>query len=87
MRTGEIKALSGRLGSDLAGKAVLVGLIAVAFAGAVPVYHLVEDPARRWMRGMMSPPRDIRADTVHAKLQTIDRQRGEPRPVVSARAG
>jgi peptidoglycan/LPS O-acetylase OafA/YrhL len=76
-----------RLGSDLAGKVVLVGLIAVAFVGAVLLYHLVEEPARRWMRGMMSPPRDSRADTVHAKLQTIDRQRGEPRPMVSARAG
>ncbi|WP_099041221.1 acyltransferase family protein [Mycobacterium neglectum] len=76
-----------RLGSDLAGKAVLVGLIAVAFVGAVLLYHLVEEPARRWMRGMMSPPRDSRAGTVPAKLQTIDGQRGEPTSVVSARAG
>lgn len=76
-----------RLGSDLAGKAVLVALIAVAFVGAVLLYHLVEEPARKWMRGMMSPPRDSRADTVHAKLQTIDGQRGTPTPVASARAG
>lgn len=76
-----------RLGSDLAGKAVLVGLLAIAFVGAVLLYHLVEEPARKWMRGMMRTPRDARADTVHAKLQTIDGQRGGPTPVVSARAG
>jgi peptidoglycan/LPS O-acetylase OafA/YrhL len=76
-----------RLGSDLAGKAVLVGLLAVTFAGAVLLYHLVEEPARHWMRGMMSPPRDSRADRGHGKLQTIGGQREERTPVVSARAG
>jgi peptidoglycan/LPS O-acetylase OafA/YrhL len=76
-----------RLGSDLAGKAVLVGLLAVAFVGAVLLYHLVEEPARRWMRSMMSPPRDARADRGHAKLQTIDGQREERPAMVSARAG
>jgi len=76
-----------RLGSDLAGKAVLVGLIAVAFGGAVLLYHLVEEPARRWMRAMMSPPRDSRAGTGHAKLQTIGGQRSESTPAVAARAG
>ena len=76
-----------RLGSDLAGKAVLVGLLAVAFAGAVFLYHLVEEPARRWMRGMMSPARDPRADSGRGKVQTIDGKREEWSPVVSARAG
>ena len=76
-----------RLGSDLAGKAVLVGLLAVAFVGAALLYHFVEEPARRWMRGMMSPPRDVAADSGRGKLQTIDGQREERTPVVSARAG
>jgi peptidoglycan/LPS O-acetylase OafA/YrhL len=76
-----------QLGSDMAGKAVLVGLIASAFAGAALLYHFVEEPARKWMRGMMSPPRESKADTGHGRLQTIDGQRGERTPVVSARAG
>ncbi|MCV7038370.1 acyltransferase [Mycolicibacterium moriokaense] len=75
------------LGSDLAGKAVLVGLLAVAFGGAVFLYHFVEEPARKWMRGMMTPPRDTRIEHGRGKLQTIDGQREERTPVVSARAG
>jgi peptidoglycan/LPS O-acetylase OafA/YrhL len=74
-----------QLGSDLAGKAVLLSLIAAAFAGAVLLYHFIEEPARQWMRGMMSPPHRSRADI--GKLQTIDGQRVERAPVVSARAG
>ena len=76
-----------QLGSDLAGKAVLLGLIATAFVGAMLLYHFVEEPARKWMRGMMIPPRESLADIGHSKLQTIDSQRGERTPVVSARAG
>ncbi len=76
-----------RLGSDLAGKAVLVGLLAVAFVAAVLLYHFVEEPARHWMRGMMSPPRGSRADAGHGKLQPVEGRRDEPAPVVSARAG
>jgi peptidoglycan/LPS O-acetylase OafA/YrhL len=76
-----------RLGSDIAGKAVLFGLLAVAFTGAVLLYHFVEEPARRWMRGMMSPPRDLRSDAGHGTLHTIESQREERTPMVSARAG
>jgi len=76
-----------RLGSDLAGKAVLVALLAVVFAAAVFLYHLVEEPARKWMRGMMNPPRDSRVEHGRGKLQTIDGQREERTPMVSARAG
>ncbi|MGO4445021.1 acyltransferase family protein [Mycobacterium sp. 2YAF39] len=76
-----------RLGSDLAGKAVLLGLLAVALIGAVLLYHVVEEPARRWMRGMMSPPGDSRRVPGHGTLHTIDAQREERTPVVSARAG
>jgi len=76
-----------RLGSDLAGKTVLLALFAVAFVGAVFLYHLVEEPARKWMRNMMKPPRDARAASGHGKLQTIDGQREDRTAVVSARAG
>ena len=62
-----------RLGSDLAGKAVLVGLLAAAFVGAALLYHLVEEPARRWMRGMMSPPRD--SPRGHRPRQAADDRR------------
>jgi peptidoglycan/LPS O-acetylase OafA/YrhL len=75
------------LGSDIAGKAVLFGLLAAAVTGAVLLYHFVEEPARRWMRGMMSPPRDARPDAGHGTLHTIDSQRDERAPMVSARAG
>jgi len=76
-----------RLGSDLAGKAVLLALFAVAMVGAVLLYHFVEEPARKWMRGMMKPPRDTRGVVAHGKLQPIDGQREDRTSVVSARAG
>jgi len=76
-----------RLGSDIAGKGVLLALFAVALVGAVSLYHLVEEPARKWMRGMMKPPREIREVPGHSKLQTIDGQREDRTSVVSARAG
>ncbi|MBY0288815.1 MAG: acyltransferase [Mycobacteriaceae bacterium] len=76
-----------QLGSDLAGKALLLALFAIAVAGAVLLYHLVEEPARKWMRSMMKPPRDTRQDSGHGRLQTIDGQREDRRSVVSARAG
>lgn len=76
-----------RLGSDLAGKAVLLALFAVALVGAVLLYHLVEEPARKWMRRMLKPPQQTREHKVHGKLQTIDGQREDRTSVVSARAG
>lgn len=76
-----------QLGSDLAGKAVLLALFAVAIAGAALLYHLVEEPTRKWMRSMMKPPHVTRQDSGHGRLQTIDGQREDRRSVVSARAG
>ena len=35
------------------GKSVVVGLLILAFGGAVALYHLVEEPARKWMRRML----------------------------------
>jgi peptidoglycan/LPS O-acetylase OafA/YrhL len=75
-----------RLGPDLSGKATVVGLLAVALVGAVVLYHVVEEPARRWMRSMMKTPVS-RAHSVHGKLQPIDGRKDERSQVVSVRAG
>lgn len=82
------------LGSDLAGKLTLIGLLAIAVAGAAALYHFVEEPARRWMRrmvGVRKPPVDAPAeppsDAGHGKLQPIHGVRESRTPAVSARAG
>jgi peptidoglycan/LPS O-acetylase OafA/YrhL len=79
---------------DLTGKAVLVGLLAVAVGGAVVLYHFVEEPARRWMRRMVDAGDsrtdsriDSPAEPVHGKLQPIHGPREVPTETVSARAG
>jgi peptidoglycan/LPS O-acetylase OafA/YrhL len=38
---------------DYPGKLVVVGLLAVAVGAAILLFHFVEEPARRWMRGMV----------------------------------
>jgi peptidoglycan/LPS O-acetylase OafA/YrhL len=76
-----------RLGPDLTGKATLVGLLAVALVGAVVLYHVVEEPARRWMRSMMKPSHDSRADAGHGRLQPVDGRKDERSQMVSVRAG
>ncbi|KUH81105.1 MULTISPECIES: acyltransferase [unclassified Mycobacterium] len=72
-----------QLSPDLTGKLIMVALLGTALIGAVMLYHFVEEPARKWMRGMMSAP--TRSDT-HGKLHTVlhPRERAE---VFSARAG
>jgi peptidoglycan/LPS O-acetylase OafA/YrhL len=71
-----------RLQPDLAGKTVLIGLIALAVAGAALLYHFVEEPARKWMRRMTGPAR-----AVPVNVQPIHGPRDDRAPVVSARAG
>lgn len=64
----------------------VIGLLAIALAGAVVLYHGVEEPARRWMRKMV----DVRAvsarsdpgEPANTKLHPIDR----PLEAISARA-
>ena len=72
---------------DLTGKAVVIGLLAAVVASAALLYHLVEEPARRWMRGMMGPRSESRHDSGGGKLQPIHGPRDERTQVVSARAG
>ncbi|BBY42397.1 acyltransferase family protein [Mycolicibacterium celeriflavum] len=71
------------LSPDFTGKLIMVALLGAALTGAVMLYHFVEEPARKWMRGMMSAP--TRSDTP-GKLPTVlhPRERAE---VFSARAG
>jgi peptidoglycan/LPS O-acetylase OafA/YrhL len=35
------------------GKAIVVGLLVLALIGAAALYHLVEEPCRKWMRRML----------------------------------
>lgn len=74
-----------RLSPDLTGKLIMVALLGTALIGAVLLYHFIEEPARKWMRSMMSAPSGARSDAP-GKLHTVYRPR-ERSEVVSARAG
>jgi peptidoglycan/LPS O-acetylase OafA/YrhL len=57
----------------------VVGLLAIAVVVAILLYHLVEEPARRWMRKMVDvkatdakPRVDQVRDPVSSKLQPVD---------------
>jgi peptidoglycan/LPS O-acetylase OafA/YrhL len=71
------------------GKLVVIGLLAIATLIAAVLFRVVEEPARRWMRGLVhvgdsnvSP-----ADAVNGKLQSIDRAVEAHRKTISVRAG
>jgi peptidoglycan/LPS O-acetylase OafA/YrhL len=79
------------------GKLVVAGLLAFTFVAAIVLFYLVEEPARRWMRGMVDVGRlktdagaDPAAHVASGKLQSIDGaqegREGRPKPR-SARAG
>jgi peptidoglycan/LPS O-acetylase OafA/YrhL len=76
-----------RLSADLTGMLIIIALLGVTLIGAVVLYHFVEEPARKWMRSMMSAPSDPRTDAVHARLQSVDGPREQRSQVVPARAG
>jgi peptidoglycan/LPS O-acetylase OafA/YrhL len=69
-------------------------VLAITFAAAAVLYHVVEEPARRWMRRMVGDGRpkaaegpDPAAHVSGGKLQSIDgSQEGRPKSI-SARAG
>jgi peptidoglycan/LPS O-acetylase OafA/YrhL len=78
-----------------AGKFIVVGLLAVALAFASGMYHLVEEPARRWMRRMVDI-REVAAGTrdeqreepsIGGKLQPVDTGHESRSDTRSARAG
>ncbi len=76
------------------GKLLLAAVLAVTFAAAAVLYHVVEEPARRWMRRMVGDGRPKAGDgdnpVAHVsggKLQSIDgSHEGRPK-TISARAG
>ena len=78
------------LGSD--GKLILAGVLMFTFVASMALYHLVEEPARRWMRKMVDvggakAEPDPAAHAAGGRLQSIDgayEARAKPR---SARAG
>jgi peptidoglycan/LPS O-acetylase OafA/YrhL len=65
-------------------KLAVAGLIAVAIGASMLLYHLVEEPAQRWMRRMVSDPRgQVRS----ARLQAVDGTRETRAAPKSTRAG
>jgi peptidoglycan/LPS O-acetylase OafA/YrhL len=75
------------------GKLLLAAVLVVTFVGAAVLYHLVEEPARLWMRRMVGDGRpvvdaaDPETPAEGGKLQSIDGpHEGRPKPF-SARAG
>jgi peptidoglycan/LPS O-acetylase OafA/YrhL len=76
-------------------KLAVAGVLAIAVVGAVLLYHLVEEPARRWMRRMVDvrdtradgDVRDTGADPAHGKLQSLHGPRHASANVTTARAG
>ena len=60
-------------------KIVVLGLIAVAGIGAALLYHLVEEPARRWMRRMVdtkAPQQKPAVDLPQNRLQSVGARAG-----------
>jgi peptidoglycan/LPS O-acetylase OafA/YrhL len=79
-----------------AAKSIVIGLLAMAVVGAALLYHVVEEPARVWMRRMVKTresqvdARDSHADAAdpaHGKLQPLHGPRQVPANAVAARAG
>jgi peptidoglycan/LPS O-acetylase OafA/YrhL len=58
-------------------KLVVLALLGGSFAMAVVLFHFVEEPARHWMRGMVSTPErksrtaDAKSDVTHRTLKPI----------------
>jgi peptidoglycan/LPS O-acetylase OafA/YrhL len=82
-----VEQFAVQLSPDTGGKLTLAALLGVALGGAMLLYHLVEEPARIWMRSMMSAPGDSRSATVPGRLHPVHDTGKERREVVSARAG
>lgn len=71
------------------GKLAVIGLIAIAAGIAVVLFHVVEEPARRWMRRMadVADPTITSHDPLKANLQPIGAAREGRNKAKSARAG
>ena len=75
-------------------KLVVVGVLAAAVAGAILLFHFVEEPGRRWMRRMVDF-RDVKTgelaepsvDAPPGKLQSVGAARDARQSTKSVRAG
>lgn len=61
---------------SLSAKFIVAGLVVLSALGAAVLYHVVEEPARRWMRRMIEPrqpdvPKSV--DAVHGHLHPVAR--------------
>ncbi|MEZ0340844.1 acyltransferase family protein [Mycobacterium sp. pV006] len=64
------------LTASLSAKLIVLGLVVLSGLGAALLYHVVEEPARRWMRRMIEPRRPDVAkpvDAVHGHLHPVAR--------------
>ena len=75
-------------------KLAVAGLIALAVAGAMALYHLVEEPARVWMRSMLDASKkptesqdDTEREPQQGNVQPIGGVREARTEALSARAG
>ncbi|EUA42385.1 putative MEMBRANE ACYLTRANSFERASE domain protein [Mycobacterium xenopi 4042] len=71
----------------------VVGLLVIAVGVAIMLYHVVEEPARQWMRRMVDvrdtspkPQIDRLWDPVSTELEPIDEVLAAQKAAVSARA-
>jgi len=79
-----VKQFELTMSPDLSGKATLLGLLAISVVAAMVLYHVVEEPARRWMRRMV----DIRpVDPKNSHLHRVDAEHQGHSAAVPARAG
>jgi peptidoglycan/LPS O-acetylase OafA/YrhL len=77
-----------------AGKLIVVGLLTITLGAAIVLFHLVEEPARRWMRRMVdvrdpntNAQTDATAQQVNGRLQSLDRALDARPTSISVRAG
>jgi peptidoglycan/LPS O-acetylase OafA/YrhL len=66
------------------GKAIVTGLLVLAFVGAVVLYHLVEEPARKWMRRMLDVGPAVTEVNDSASEDSFDSERPRVQPLREA---
>jgi peptidoglycan/LPS O-acetylase OafA/YrhL len=66
------------------GKAIVTGLLVLAFVGAVVLYHLVEEPARKWMRRMLDVGPAVTEVNDSASEESFDSERPRVQPLREA---
>jgi peptidoglycan/LPS O-acetylase OafA/YrhL len=66
------------------GKGIVIGLVALAFVGAAALYHLVEEPARKWMRRMLDIGPAVTETDDSVPDEAHDSQRSKVQPLRDA---